>query len=159
MNGQPLEPDWLHSMEKLAEQPNVYVKVSGHMEASTVQPAPTSLEWYLPLFNALWSLFGERGQLFYGSNWPVCDRAPGAPPEPEPEPEPKQRRRKKDAKKVEPEPEPEPESESEPEPEPEPEPPYLTQLRLTQQFFDYLDAQEGEGGDPVSFWVSAHTRT
>ena len=134
MNGQPLEPDWLHSMEKLAEQPNVYVKVSGHMEASTVQPAPTSLEWYLPLFNALWSLFGERGQLFYGSNWPVCDRAPGAPPEPEPESNAR-------------------------ESEAEPEPPYLTQLRLTQQFFDYLDAQEGEGGDPVSFWVSAHTRT
>ena len=28
--------------------------------------------------------------------------------------------------------------------------PYLTQLRLTQQFFDYLDAQEGEGGDDVA---------
>eukprot|EP01044_Picomonas_judraskeda_P000623 COSAG03_NODE_28_length_18724_cov_10.718128_25_plen_113_part_00 len=45
---------------------------------------------------------------------------------------------------AEPEPEPEPEPELEPEPEPEPEPPYLTQLRLTQQFFDLLDS---EGGD------------
>ena len=47
----------------------------GHMEASTAQPATVGLGWYLPLFEALWGLFGKSARLVYGSNWPVCDRA------------------------------------------------------------------------------------
>jgi predicted TIM-barrel fold metal-dependent hydrolase len=50
VNGEEPEPEWLRAMQQLAEQPNVYIKLSGHMEASTVQPAPTALRWYLPLF-------------------------------------------------------------------------------------------------------------
>lgn len=50
VNGESPELEWLRAMQKLAEHPNVYVKLSGHMEASTIQPAPMELGWYLPLF-------------------------------------------------------------------------------------------------------------
>jgi predicted TIM-barrel fold metal-dependent hydrolase len=50
VNGKAPEPEWLSAMQKLAEHPNVYIKFSGHMEASTIHPAPTELGWYLPLF-------------------------------------------------------------------------------------------------------------
>lgn len=50
VNGEVPEPGWLRAMQQLAKHPNVYIKFSGHMEASTIQPAPTELGWYLPLF-------------------------------------------------------------------------------------------------------------
>jgi L-fuconolactonase len=66
---------WLRSMAAAAARPNVWLKVSGSMEASTTQPAPTNPGFYAPTFEALWRLFGPD-RLVYGSNWPVCDRAP-----------------------------------------------------------------------------------
>ena len=133
MNGEEPEPEWLRAMQKLAEHPNVYIKLSGHMEASTVQPAPTELSWYLPLFKSLWSLFGQHDRLFYGSNWPVCDRAPGVATVPPAAREGGERRADSNANANA---------------EAEPEPTYLTQLRLTQQFFDLLDREGGESEDP-----------
>jgi predicted TIM-barrel fold metal-dependent hydrolase len=44
------------------------------MEQSTIQPAPSNLDHYVPALDALWNAFGED-RVVYGSNWPVCERA------------------------------------------------------------------------------------
>ena len=62
------------ALQAAAAQPNVYMKVSGLMENSTVQPAPADLAFYRPMLDALWHAFGED-RLLYGSNWPVCEQA------------------------------------------------------------------------------------
>ncbi len=82
----------------------------------------------------LWTLFGQRDRLFYGSNWPVCDRAPGGPL-----PEAAAPRSEDHSDEAE--------SDASAKAKVEPEPPYRTQLRLTQQFFDLLDS-EGVDEDP-----------
>jgi predicted TIM-barrel fold metal-dependent hydrolase len=74
IDGQPVPAEWLDAYARLAEPPNVYLKVSAVMEQSTVQPAPADLGFYMPALNALWNAFGED-RVIYGSNWPVCERA------------------------------------------------------------------------------------
>jgi L-fuconolactonase len=61
---------WLQSMAAAAARPIVWLKLSGSMEASTTQPAPTDPGFYAPTFEALWRLFGPD-RLVYGSNWPA----------------------------------------------------------------------------------------
>ena len=41
---------------------------------SQVKPAPTDMDFYAPVLDALWGLFGED-RLIYGSDWPVSDRS------------------------------------------------------------------------------------
>ena len=60
VNGAAPAAEWVEAMRGLAAHPHVYVKLSGHMEASTEQPAPVDLEWYRPLFDTLWEVFGPR---------------------------------------------------------------------------------------------------
>jgi L-fuconolactonase len=74
IDGQPVTAKWVDIYGRLAEPPNVYVKVSAVMEQSTVQPAPAGLDFYRPALDALWNAFGED-RVIYGSNWPVCERA------------------------------------------------------------------------------------
>lgn len=65
---------WQACMQKAAEYPNVYMKVSALMENSTIQPAPADVDFYAPTIEALRGCFGDE-RLVYGSNWPVCERA------------------------------------------------------------------------------------
>jgi L-fuconolactonase len=74
IDGGPVAPEWADIYGRLAEPPNVYVKVSAVMEQSTIQPAPAETDYYRPALDALWSAFGQD-RVIYGSNWPVCDRA------------------------------------------------------------------------------------
>ena len=72
IDGKAPDPSWLESMQRAAEHPQVYCKVSGLMESSLVRPAPAAVEFYLPVLDALWEAFGED-RLIYGSNWPVSE--------------------------------------------------------------------------------------
>ncbi|MBX3051231.1 MAG: amidohydrolase family protein [Caldilineaceae bacterium] len=74
IDGTALTPDWSERFRKAATHPNVYMKVSGLLENSTVQPAPTDVDFYRPLLDCLWDAFGEE-RLIFGSNWPVCEQA------------------------------------------------------------------------------------
>ena len=74
IDGRALDPAWVARYQRLAAQPGIYLKVSGLMEMSTVQPAPSEVDFYRPTLDALWDAFGPR-RLIYGSNWPVCERA------------------------------------------------------------------------------------
>lgn len=74
IDGKPVTPEWTETYARLAEPANVYIKVSAVMEQSTIQPAPTELDFYRPALDALWEAFGED-RVIYGSNWPVCERA------------------------------------------------------------------------------------
>lgn len=74
IDGQAIAVDWVTRYQQLAAQPNVYMKVSGFMELSTVRPAPAEVEYYYPTLDVLWHAFGAD-RLIYGSNWPVCEVA------------------------------------------------------------------------------------
>lgn len=72
---------WERWMATLEPFENVYCKVSGVVESAwratgEVGGAPTDVEFYAPLLDHLWKVFGED-RVIYGSNWPVSDR--GAP--------------------------------------------------------------------------------
>ena len=75
IDGNPPDPGRLELMRQAAAHPRVYCKVSGMMDLrSTVKPAPLELDFYRPVLDALWDLFGED-RLIYGSDWPVSDRS------------------------------------------------------------------------------------
>ena len=61
-------------MRRAAEHVRTTMKVSALMENSVEQPAPVGAKYYRPALDAMWDIFGED-RLFYGSNWPVCERA------------------------------------------------------------------------------------
>lgn len=63
-------------MEAAAKHPNVFCKVSALVEQTGKTPAPRDVDFYRPVLDTLWSLFGED-RLIFGSNWPVSNR--GAP--------------------------------------------------------------------------------
>ncbi|MCB1224178.1 MAG: amidohydrolase family protein [Verrucomicrobiales bacterium] len=72
------DPEWKEAMSRLAEQPNVNMKISALVEATKTPPgqAPTELDVYRATLDHLWQAFGVD-RWIYGSNWPVSDR--GAP--------------------------------------------------------------------------------
>ncbi len=74
IDGAALAPEWIAHYQRLAAQPNIWMKVSAVIEQSTVQPAPTTLDFYRPALDTLWQSFGAD-RLLYGSNWPVVERA------------------------------------------------------------------------------------
>ena len=75
IDGNPPDPAQVELMRQAAAHPQVYCKVSGMMDLrSTIKPAPTELEFYTPVLDALWDLFG-KDRLIYGSDWPVSDRS------------------------------------------------------------------------------------
>ena len=74
IDGKEPDPSWVSEMKKAAQNPNIYCKVSGLVERVGVNPAPKDPEYYVPTLDVLWDAFGED-RLFYGSNWPVCEKA------------------------------------------------------------------------------------
>lgn len=73
INGRPPDPAWVEGMQRAAENPNVYCKVSGLASATRQIPAPKDVAFYAPTLDVLWGAFGED-RLVYGSDWPVCSR-------------------------------------------------------------------------------------
>ncbi|MBT3605105.1 MAG: amidohydrolase family protein [Candidatus Latescibacteria bacterium] len=72
-DGNSIDPEKLTLMQRAAECPNIFCKVSGLMDLRCkVRPAPTDLVFYTPLLDALWDMFGED-RVIYGSDWPVLD--------------------------------------------------------------------------------------
>jgi L-fuconolactonase len=70
------EPDraWQECMNRAADCPLVYCKVSRLTEAAVTYPAPEDPAFYRPTLDFLFRTFGED-RLLYGSNWPVSDLA------------------------------------------------------------------------------------
>jgi L-fuconolactonase len=80
-DGNPIASERLELMQKASEQPNIFCKVSGLMDLRCqVIPAPTDLDFYIYLLDALWDLFGED-RVIYGSDWPVLERSKRTPAE------------------------------------------------------------------------------
>jgi len=69
-DGKPANPAWVAAVEKLAENKNVWCKVSGLYQRSIPQPAPHDLEHYRSVLDVLWKNLGAK-RLVFGSNWPV----------------------------------------------------------------------------------------
>lgn len=72
---QNLKPEWKDTIQKIAECPNVYMKVSGMPEQvrAPENQVPSDVRYYQPVLDHLWTSFGAD-RLIYGSNWPVSDR-------------------------------------------------------------------------------------
>lgn len=68
--------EWLAGMKSAATHPRVYLKVSALVESAARdgKQAPADSEYYRPILESVWRVFGED-RLIYGSNWPVSDRA------------------------------------------------------------------------------------
>ncbi|TAN35545.1 MAG: twin-arginine translocation signal domain-containing protein [Verrucomicrobia bacterium] len=66
---------WRHLMQKLAQHPQIFMKISGLVEGTRHShgDAPANAEFYEPALDALWNTFGTD-RLIYGSNWPVSER-------------------------------------------------------------------------------------
>jgi len=74
IDGGALAPAWTERFRSAAAHPNIFMKVSGLLENSRVQPAPADVAFYRPLLDCLWECFGKE-RLIFGSNWPVCEPA------------------------------------------------------------------------------------
>lgn len=75
IDGKAVPSGWLEGMRAAASRERVYCKVSALVESTGKQnrDAPTDLEFYRPVLDALWETWGEN-RMIYGSNWPVSDR-------------------------------------------------------------------------------------
>jgi len=75
VTGGPPPEAWVTLMKRLAEQPNIFMKISGLVEGTkrTAGDAPMDAAVYRPILESLWRFFGPD-RLIYGSNWPVCGR-------------------------------------------------------------------------------------
>lgn len=69
---------WQDGMRAAAKHPRVFCKVSALVEhakpKSGEKKVPEEVEFYRPILDAIWSIFGDD-RLIYGSNWPVSDRS------------------------------------------------------------------------------------
>lgn len=76
IDGREPPPEWLAGMNAAAEHLQVFCKVSALVEGAAPpdKQAPVEVDFYRPVLDAAWKIFGED-RLFYGSNWPVSDRA------------------------------------------------------------------------------------
>lgn len=73
IDGNAPDPAWVEGMQSVAEHPRMYCKVSGLVETTQDEPAPTDVAYYTPTLDTLWETFGED-RVVYGSNWPVSER-------------------------------------------------------------------------------------
>ncbi len=75
VNGKEPPDEWRRLMETLAAHKNVFMKVSGLVEGTKCRngDAPAQTDFYRPVLDVLWKLFGAE-RLLYGSNWPVSGR-------------------------------------------------------------------------------------
>ena len=76
IDGPNLDPEWLAGMKSAAGHQRVFLKVSALVESAARdgRPASRDSEYYVPILESVWRIFGED-RLIYGSNWPVSDRA------------------------------------------------------------------------------------
>jgi L-fuconolactonase len=72
LNGQALDAAWVKDFRVVAQQPNVYCKVSALYGRFEKQPAPKELSAYEPVLDLAFECFGED-RLVYGSDWPVTE--------------------------------------------------------------------------------------
>jgi predicted TIM-barrel fold metal-dependent hydrolase len=75
-DGKAPPAEWIAAVEKLAENKNVWCKVSGLYQRSIPQPAPHDLDHYRSVLEVLWKNFGSE-RLIFGSNWP-CTKESGS---------------------------------------------------------------------------------
>lgn len=76
IDGSAVDTVWAEDLAQAAQNPNVHCKISGLFQQSHLQPSPVDLEFYKPVLDELWKVFGED-RLIYGSNWPVTMRGGG----------------------------------------------------------------------------------
>jgi predicted TIM-barrel fold metal-dependent hydrolase len=76
IDGKEVPKDWLEAMQLAASNKNVFCKVSALVEGTrkTMGDAPKEVEFYKPVLDSLWNVFGED-RLIFGSDWPVSVRA------------------------------------------------------------------------------------
>jgi L-fuconolactonase len=74
VDGESPEKEWIAAVQRLAENKNVYIKVSGLYQRCAARPAPLDPAHYRPLLEILWEHFGSE-RLIYGSNWPCTKRS------------------------------------------------------------------------------------
>ena len=71
-------PRWVEAMNKAAELPQTFCKVSAFVQMTVDEPAPTDVDFYRATFDVLWDAFGED-RLIYASNWPQIERVSDYP--------------------------------------------------------------------------------
>lgn len=76
IDGKGVPGAWLSGMRAAAAGQRVFCKVSALAEGTRKAnaDAPSDVDFYRPVLDALWNLFGAD-RLVYGSNWPVSARA------------------------------------------------------------------------------------
>jgi L-fuconolactonase len=76
IDGKTPPAEWHKGLQASAAGKQVFCKVSALVEGTRRREgdAPADVEFYRPVLDALWELFGED-RLIYGSNWPVSVRA------------------------------------------------------------------------------------
>ena len=74
-DGEPANPKWVAAVESLAQNKNVWCKISGLYQRSIPQPAPHAIEHYRSVIDVLWKNLGQE-RLVFGSNWP-CTKNSG----------------------------------------------------------------------------------
>ncbi|HVX16108.1 MAG TPA: amidohydrolase family protein [Pirellulales bacterium] len=76
IDGRRVPDEWLAGMRAAAAGERVYCKVSALVEGTrkTHGDAPADVDFYRPVLDSLWNVFGAD-RLLYGSNWPVSERA------------------------------------------------------------------------------------
>jgi L-fuconolactonase len=85
IDGQAPPEGWVLGMQAAARQRRVFCKVSALVESARPRDragapanekprAPTDVDFYRPVLDAIWKIFGDD-RLIFGSNWPVSDVA------------------------------------------------------------------------------------
>lgn len=77
IKGDELDPRWKRSMEALADQKQVFIKISALVEGAArknPKQVPDDVAYYRPTLDVIWKNIGVDRMVF-GSNWPVSDRA------------------------------------------------------------------------------------
>ena len=77
INGKKIDPQWKQSMEALADQKQVFIKISALVEGAArnnPKQVPDDVAYYRPTLDVIWKNIGVDRMVF-GSNWPVSERA------------------------------------------------------------------------------------
>ncbi len=72
LTGAPLDAQWVAALRAVAQQKNVFCKVSALYGRAEKQPAPQDIAFYTPVLDLVFDCFGED-RLVYGSDWPVTE--------------------------------------------------------------------------------------
>lgn len=75
IDGKRPSKEWIEAVKRLAENKNVYCKISGLYQRCVQQPAPANMEHYRDVLDILYQNFGQK-RVIFGSNWP-CTKMTG----------------------------------------------------------------------------------